>query len=243
MNHCCNIVYWTLRNKLPWNFNRNSNIFIQENALEDVVCEMASILSRPQFDIWYVAVIIMGSEKLWLIQILSISKHFWDQQGTTPYSFISIISTLSIKEHYFTINVRYLSYAIDHADNKMPPPIFVLWWEYQYFSARCVPCVRHILRTSKMAWWRHQMEIFSALLAFVRGIHRSPMNSPQKGHWWGALMFSLICTWINGWVSNRGAGDLRRHRAHYGVIVMENSHRTVAINSLNPSSKMQLCLP
>ena len=30
-------------NKLQWNFNRNSNIFIQENAFENVVCEMASI--------------------------------------------------------------------------------------------------------------------------------------------------------------------------------------------------------
>ena len=29
-------------------FFRNSNIFIQQNALENVVCEMASILSRPQ---------------------------------------------------------------------------------------------------------------------------------------------------------------------------------------------------
>ena len=48
LNQCWNIVNWTLRNKLHWNFNRNSNIFIQENALEDVVCEMASILSRPQ---------------------------------------------------------------------------------------------------------------------------------------------------------------------------------------------------
>ena len=37
-----------LRNKLQWNFNRNSNIFIPENAHEKVVCEMASILSRPQ---------------------------------------------------------------------------------------------------------------------------------------------------------------------------------------------------
>ena len=45
---CWIIVHWTLRNKLQWNLNRNSNIFIQENALEHVVCEMASILSRPQ---------------------------------------------------------------------------------------------------------------------------------------------------------------------------------------------------
>ena len=35
-------------NKLQWHFNPNSDIFFQENALESVVCEMASILSRPQ---------------------------------------------------------------------------------------------------------------------------------------------------------------------------------------------------
>ena len=45
---CWDIAKWTLRNKLQWNFNRYSNIFIQENAFENVVCEMASILSRPQ---------------------------------------------------------------------------------------------------------------------------------------------------------------------------------------------------
>ena len=58
---------------------------------------------------------------------------------------------------------------------------------------------------------------------FVRGIHRSPVTSPHKGQWRGALMFSLICVWINGWVNNHEAGDLRRYRAHYGVIVMYSS--------------------
>ena len=57
---------------------------------------------------------------------------------------------------------------------------------------------------------------------FVRGIHRRPVNSPHKGQWRGAFMFSLICVWVNGWVNNREAGDLRRHRAHYDVIVMAN---------------------
>ena len=61
---------------------------------------------------------------------------------------------------------------------------------------------------------------------FVRGIHRSPVNSPDKGQWRGALMFSLICTRRNGWVNNREAGDLRRHRTHYDVIVMFNSGLT-----------------
>ena len=55
---------------------------------------------------------------------------------------------------------------------------------------------------------------------FVRGIHRWPVNSPHKGQWRGSLMFSLICARTNDWVTNRDAGDLRRHRAHYDVIVM-----------------------
>ena len=57
---------------------------------------------------------------------------------------------------------------------------------------------------------------------FVRGIHRSPVNSPHKGQWRGALMFSLICVWINDWVNNREAGDLRRHLDHYDVSVMQH---------------------
>ena len=47
-----------------------------------------------------------------------------------------------------------------------------------------------------------------------------PVNSPYKGQWRGALMFSLICVRIIGWVNNGEAGDLRCHHAHYDVIVM-----------------------
>ena len=47
-NQCWNIVNKTPRNKLQWKFNQNSNISIQENAFESVVCEKAAILSRPQ---------------------------------------------------------------------------------------------------------------------------------------------------------------------------------------------------
>ena len=63
-------------------------------------------------------------------------------------------------------------------------------------------------------------KLFPCYWPFVRGIHRSPMNSPQKGQWRGALMFSLICTWTNGWVSNRDDDDFWRHRAHYDVTVI-----------------------
>ena len=63
-------------------------------------------------------------------------------------------------------------------------------------------------------------KLFPRYWSFVRGIHRSPVNSPHKGQWRGAWMFSLISIWINGWVNNHEAGDLRRYRGHYDVIVM-----------------------
>ena len=69
------------------------------------------------------------------------------------------------------------------------------------------------------------METFPRYWPFVRGIHRSPVNYLHKGQWRGALMFSLICIWINGWVNNGEAGDLRRSRAHYDVIVMDILHQ------------------
>ena len=56
---------------------------------------------------------------------------------------------------------------------------------------------------------------------FVQGIHRSPVNSPHKGQWRVTLVFSFICVWINGWVNNLEAGDLRRYRSHYDVTVMK----------------------
>ena len=58
-------------------------------------------------------------------------------------------------------------------------------------------------------------ERFPRYWPFVRGIHRSPVNSPHKDQWRRDLMFSLICAWIGSWVNNREAGDLRRHRTHY----------------------------
>ena len=64
------------------------------------------------------------------------------------------------------------------------------------------------------------METFPRNWPFVRGIRRSPVNSPHKGQWREALMFSFISAWINDWVNNRVAGDLRRYRTHYDVIIM-----------------------
>ena len=54
----------------------------------------------------------------------------------------------------------------------------------------------------------------------VRSHGDQAVNSPHKDQWRGALMFSLICAWMNRRVNTRDAGDLRRHRGHYDVTVI-----------------------
>ena len=58
-----------------------------------------------------------------------------------------------------------------------------------------------------VAWWRHPMGTFSALLTICAGNSPVTVEFPHKGQWRGALMFSFICTWINSWVNNPEAGD------------------------------------
>ena len=106
---------------------------------------------------------------------------------------------------------------------------FIAIWIHQYniSVSRCHCCVNIwlllVLRQCHTTYyhddvikWKH----FPRYWPFVWGIHRSLVNSPHKGQWRGALMFSLICTRINGWVNNGKADDLRRYRAHYDVTVM-----------------------
>ena len=81
-----------------------------------------------------------------------------------------------------------------------PPPrrnrcVFVATWFYH----DDVPKWKHVPR-----YW-----------PFVWGIHRSPVSSPHKGQWRGALMFSLIWSWTKGCANNRNASDLRHHCVHY----------------------------
>ena len=53
-----------------------------------------------------------------------------------------------------------------------------------------------------------------------------PVNGgfPSHGQRRGALMFSLICSWINGCWNNRKVSGLRRYRGNYDVSVMSCSN-------------------
>ena len=97
----------------------------------------------------------------------------------------------------------------------------ILWWSIEN------------LFHDNVIKWKH----FPRYWPFVREIHRSPVNSPHRGQWRGALMFSLIWVWMNGWVNNREFGDLRRYRAHHDVTVM-NLGTATAIQYMKYSSQL-----
>ena len=86
------------------------------------------------------------------------------------------------------------------------------------------------------SWWRHQMETFPRYWPFVRGIHRSPVNSPHKGQWarsfdvsfdlrphkrlskqwWGWLYETLSCPlWLHGDVVRGWTPALLRANIQY----------------------------
>ena len=49
LSQCCNIINSNLRSKIKWHLTWNSYIFIQDNAFENIACEMVAVLYRPQW--------------------------------------------------------------------------------------------------------------------------------------------------------------------------------------------------
>ena len=73
--------------------------------------------------------------------------------------------------------------------------------------------------------WRHKMETFSALLAICAGNSPAPGEFPVQRPVTRSFDVFLDLR-LNNWINNREAGDLRRHRSHYDVIVMVSSQWT-----------------
>ena len=66
-------------------------------------------------------------------------------------------------------------------------------------TVSCILHVSHLYTIGPVLSWSTTMMTTTKNIhhprywPFVRGIHRSPVNSPHKGQWRGALMFSLFC--------------------------------------------------
>ena len=126
------------------------------------------------------------------------------------------VEQLQNLEPKFTLNPNLTSFCLSIIS--FNSGLVVLKFCTEHGSDTAVPCAQFqkIERHDDAIKWKHVPRYWP----FVRGIHRSPVNSLHKGQWRRALMCSLICVWINGWVNNREAGDLGRYRAHYVVTVM-----------------------
>ena len=213
-SQCWNVVKWTLRNKLQWNLNRNTHIFIQENALENIVWKMAAILSWSQC--------VKGCSHIDVLPILK-----WTSPTTTQDR-----SMGQCKKEVTPLLTHwgYVSVALTHRDKiVLSSHIYQNWWavEIERTGSSCHNKAQFHQCHDDVIKWRH----FPRYWPFVRGIHRSTVNPPPpppppapthppKDQWRGALWFSLICAWTNAWANNRGVGDLRRHRAHYDITLM-----------------------
>ena len=114
---------------------------------------------------------------------------------------MSLYSALSISgSHLSTKNSQKIPHSL---------PIRVRCRE-SFESSKCEQVQNDIIQ------WKH----FPRYWPFMRGIHRSPVDSPHKSYWRRVLMFSLICAWANSWANNRDTSDSRCNWAHYDDTVM-----------------------
>ena len=132
----------------------------------------------------------------------------------TWFDSLVFINSNSKNMHYFQFQTS------------MPLNLFTngAFWQHPLKHKKSKPSQGH-----DVIKWKH----FLRYWPFVRGNHRSPMDSPHKGQWRAALMFSLVYVWTNGWAKNRVSGDLRCHHARYDVTVIYVAGYSLAIKLNN----------
>ena len=151
--------------------------------------------------LWQLSWAVMTCAKLWHVCMIGIELQKWFSQDFS-YELHWVSECLTINNRPFSQHVELIT------------RIYPMHFSYSKAAFK-IP--------DDVIKWKH----FPRYWPFVRGIHQSLVNSPHKGQWRRALMFSLICDWTNDWANNRGGGDLRRHRAHYDVTVFRRGKLSV----------------
>ena len=116
---------------------------------------------------------------------------------------LHIYHKLSYLLHFYLRNFRFTERQQQH-------------WKFVVIATYCCVPTRNI----GIIWRRHQMETFSELLDLCAGNWLVTGEFPSQRPVTRSFDVFFICAWINDWVNNRDTGDLRRHRAHYYVNVM-----------------------
>ena len=149
-------------NKFQWTLNQNTTIFIQENNFENVGCKTVAILSRPQSRKMLVrSCILMGHVTQW-------QRHYYVK--TTSRRLFDIIKTL----------------LLCNLSVGMSPTILRGARQYMHYKDVIMGTIASQITSLTIVYStvysdadqrKHQS---SESLTFVRGIHRSPVNSPHK---------------------------------------------------------------
>ena len=155
LNQCWNIV----RNKLQWNLDRNSYIFIQENASGNIVCEKAAILSRgrwvkpiPLCRSWLTAAMILSLEAINVVDYC-VCKN-WPFYTLRPRQNSRHLADDIFKSVFFFENY-FILISISLSSNFYQRCIF-FWFARHFVSIGadqwCMKSWGHILRSSVMIW-------------------------------------------------------------------------------------------
>ena len=144
------------------------------------------------------------------------NMHFWHNHEITPncefYNYLRscyvidlvetfiICMTFGVKTVYMCYNIQPCILNVDDSDDVS----------------------RYLASINESTWWRHQMEAFSALLALCEGDPSVIDGSPTQRPVTRSVDVFFISAGTNGWANDRDVDDLRRHRAHYGITVMNH---------------------
>ena len=147
-------------------------------------------------------------------------SHKWERNVRRVY--MSQISFMSHHETPRSINNTYL-YGVPLPWNQMYdwiPANLIPSMQVKYVSCNrdhSVQCsyicgLTDFIHTIKRVHVNKKIEYHDDVIKWTHfPRHRSPVDSSHKGQWHGALIFSLICAWTNGWVNYQDAGDSSRH--------------------------------
>ena len=125
------IVNWPLRNKLQWNFNHHTKLFIYKNASENIVCEIAAILSRvrwvnvlPHLNLGLVSCSPQGYER---------NRQLW-----CIYAFIGKWELFFMMHIYGTLDYDEFAITFDMGSMVLPKPEAPgLGWEFEMLDWTC----------------------------------------------------------------------------------------------------------
>ena len=143
------------------------------------------------------------------------------------FSFILSYINWGVTINFRLINLHSFNY-VQWMQNAREDNVFALKYTaispevpWDFLSLHCTYILNEVVRWQKgdVKTWKVNMSTFlvsnvdkRVCLQMLHNGILAISSKVIKGQWRKALMFSLICAWINRWVNNRETGDLRRHR-------------------------------